>query len=185
MTLTKNIFRENCLKKMSNNTKHNKLYKDFLVNQSLYKKLRYMKNKTILFYYPMSNEVNVLKVLGKLRKRNNILVPFMVGKSFKVVPYRLPLYANKFGIFEAKNSIKKNIKIDIAIVPAVGVDDNLQRIGFGKGMYDRFFSRLKNKPYTIFIQPRLCYTHEKVCDDYDVKCDLLLAPRVRKIAKIG
>ena len=183
MPLTKKRFRENCLKKLRNSSKHNKLYKDSIVMNHLYKKLKFVKNKTILFYCPMPNEVDIRKLLKKLRKTNNILVPFMVGKSFKVVPYRLPLYASKFGIFEAKNSIKKNKKIDIAIVPVIGVDFNLQRIGFGKGMYDRFFAKLKKKPYTIFIQPELCFTKEKVCDDYDISCDVLLTPKVKTITR--
>jgi 5-formyltetrahydrofolate cyclo-ligase len=131
----------------------------------------------------MPNEVNIIKVLNKVRKTNKILLPFMVGKSFKVVPYRLPLYPNKFGIFEAKNSIKKINNINIAIVPVVGVDQNLQRVGFGKGMYDRFFSKLTNRPYTIFIQLEPCYTNKKVCDDFDVKCDLLLTSKTIKIAR--
>jgi len=183
MPLTKKIFRETCLRKLKNSSKYNKIYKDSLVNKLLMNELKSVKNKTILFYYPMPNEVNILKVLKKLRQTNHILLPFMVGKSFKVVPYRLPIYASKFGIFEARNSIKKIQKIDIAIVPVVGIDSNLQRIGFGKGMYDRFFSKLQKKPYTLFIQPELCFTKEKVCDDYDVKCDVLLTPKVKMVAR--
>ena len=182
MPLTKKIFRQTCLKKLRNLSKHNKIYKDYLVNKMLLDELKNTKNKTILFYHPMPDEVNILKSLKILRKTNDILLPFMVGKSFKVVPYRLPIYASKFGIFEAKNSIKKYKNIDIAIVPVVGIDSNLQRVGFGKGMYDRFFSKLRQKPYTIFMQSKSCITKEKVCDEYDVRCDVYLAPKV-KIAR--
>ncbi|MEA1955744.1 MAG: 5-formyltetrahydrofolate cyclo-ligase [Campylobacterota bacterium] len=178
MPLTKKIFRKTCLDNLKNYSKHNKVYKDSLINNRLLKELKYIKNKKILFYCPLPDEANILKVLKIMRKTNHILVPFMVGKSFKVVPYRLPLRRNKFNIFEAGNTYKKINKIDIAIVPAVGVDSNLQRIGFGKGMYDRFFAKLKIKPYTIFIQPEICFTKETVCDDYDVKCDVLLTPKV-------
>ena len=100
----------------------------------------------------------------------------MQGESFKMVPFRLPLKKKKFGIFEAGNTVRHINKIDIAIVPAVGVDGNLQRVGFGKGMYDRFFEKLQKKPYTIFTQLEFCYTKELICDSYDVKCDLLLTP---------
>ena len=101
----------------------------------------------------------------------------MQGKSFKMTPFRLPLKKRKFGIFEAGDTLKDIKKVDIAIVPAVGVDGNMQRVGFGKGMYDRFFEKLKKKPYTIFIQSQFCYTKEVVCDDYDVACELLLTPQ--------
>jgi 5-formyltetrahydrofolate cyclo-ligase len=100
-----------------------------------------------------------------------------------MVPFRLPLNKKKFGILEAGNTLRNINKVDIAIVPAVGVDKNLQRVGFGKGMYDRFFAKFKKKPYTIFIQPEICYTKESLCDSYDVACDLLLTPMVKLVNK--
>ncbi len=179
MPLTKTIFREKCLNKIKKTTKHNKLYLDSKLNQRLQRELRGIKNKKILFYYPLPFEANVLKTLVKMRHYCDIYVPFMEGESFKMVPFRLPLTEKKFGIFEAGNTLKNIEKIDIAIVPAVGVDGNLQRVGFGKGMYDRFFAKLKKKPYTIFVQSELCYTKKFICDSYDVSCDLLLTPKVR------
>jgi len=122
-------------------------------------------------------EADIRKVLHIMRKKHNIYTPFMVGQSFKMVPFRLPLEKKKFHILEAKNSQLDIKKIDIAIVPIVGVDGNLQRVGFGKGMYDRFFDKLQKKPYIIFTQLELCYTKYKICDSYDVTCDILLTPK--------
>ena len=183
MTLTKDRFRENCLKKIKKLPTHNKFYRNSMINNRLFKELQNRKNISILFYIPLGFEADIKKVLTKMRQKHKVYVPFMVGESFKMVPFRLPLNKKKFGIFEAGNTIRNINKIDIAIVPAVGVDRNLQRVGFGKGMYDRFFEKLKNKPYTIFIQPEICYTKESVCDSYDVTCDLLLTPKVRLVNK--
>lgn len=164
---------------------HNKFYKDSLLNLKLLKELKSYKRKKILFYYPLPFEANILKSLKIIRKKCDIFVPFMEGESFKMVPFRLPLRQNQFGIFEAGNTFKKINNIDIAVVPAVGVDINLQRVGFGKGMYDRFFAKLQKKPYTIFIQPEFCYINKSICDSYDVSCDLLLTPKVQLIKKRG
>ena len=183
MPLTKAKFRENCLQKMKNLPRHNSLYKNSLLNKKLLQELKKYKNKNILFYYPMGFEADIRKVLYKIRQTNNVYLPFMVEQSFKMVPFRLPLKKKKFGIFEAGNTLRNINKIDIAIVPSVGVDYNLQRVGFGKGMYDRFFEKLQKKPYTIFIQPELCYTRKKVCDSYDISCDLLLTPKVKLVKK--
>ena len=179
MPLTKTIFRQNCLQKIRSSSYHNKLYRSSLLNKRLLRELSSVRNATILFYYPLAQEANILKVLTIMRQKNDIFIPFMQGESFKMVPFRLPLKQKKFGIFEAGNTLRNINKIDIAIVPAVGVDGNLQRVGFGKGMYDRFFAGLKKRPYTIFIQPSLCYTKESICDDYDISCDILLTPNVR------
>ena len=183
MILTKEKFRKTCLEKLKSRPKHNKLYRDALVNKKLLAEIKKQKYKSILFYYPLGFEVNILKTLMFIRRKTNVYIPFMEGQSFKMVKYRLPLTQKKFNISEAGNSIKKTNKIDIAIVPTLGVDVNLQRIGFGKGMYDRFFAKLKKKPYTIFIQPSVCHTSVKVCDDYDISCDVLLSPRKRIVAK--
>ena len=183
MILTKEKFRENCLEKIKSLPKHNKIYRDSLVNKKLLQELKKTKNRSILFYYPLSFEVNILKTLMTMRRQTKVYLPFMEGQSFKMVEFRLPLTKKRFNIFEAGNSIKKINKIDIAIVPALGVDINLQRIGFGKGMYDRFFAKLKKKPYTIFVQADICHTKESICDSYDVSCDVLLTPKRRILAR--
>ena len=177
MYLSKPIFREKCLQKIKNSPKHNKIYRNSKLNSKLLKELGNIQGKEILFYYPLPFEGNILKALYRLRKKNTIYIPFMQGKSFKMVLFRLPMKKKKFGIFEAGDTTRDIKKIDIAIVPVVGVDGNKQRVGFGKGMYDRFFQKLKKKPYTIFIQSQLCYTKEVVCDDYDISCDLLITPQ--------
>jgi len=183
MYLTKTKFRQTCLKQMKNAPVHNRLYRTSLLNLKLQKELKNYKNKRILFYYPLPFEANIVKTLKNLRKTSDVFIPFMQGKSFKMVPFRLPLKKNRVGILEAGDT-NNNIKnIDVAIVPVVGVDGNLQRIGFGKGMYDRFFEKLRKRPYTIFIQPKFCYTKKTICDHYDITCDLLLTPKVRLVNK--
>ena len=178
MSLTKSKFRTNCIRKIQNVSKRkNKLYRDSLVNKKLFKILSKKKFQTILFYYPLSNEVDVRKILQKLRKKKSVFLPFMQGKSFKMVPFRLPLKKKKFAIFEAGNTIRNINKIDIVVVPVIGVDGSMQRVGFGKGMYDRFFAKLQKRPYTIFVQSELCMTQEKICDDYDVVGDILITPK--------
>ena len=187
MILTKSSFRTKCIKKMKKADKHNKIYKTAMLNEKLLETILHL-NKTnkrlkILFYYPLENEANIVKSLKVLRKNHEVYIPFMEGKSFKMVPFRLPLHKKKFGILEAGNSLKNIKKIDIAIVPAVGVDGNFQRVGYGKGMYDRFFERLSVKPYTIFVQAELCKTKENLCDIHDISCDVLVTPR--KIVEKG
>jgi 5-formyltetrahydrofolate cyclo-ligase len=100
----------------------------------------------------------------------------MEKDSFKMVLFRLPLERKKFGIFEPKGSTKLLKKIDLAIVPIVGVDSTGRRIGYGKGMYDRFFDRLQYAPKKIFIQYKFCYSKEIITDFYDITADYLLTP---------
>jgi 5-formyltetrahydrofolate cyclo-ligase len=179
MSLTKAKFRTECLKKVRTASKHNKIYKDALLNRSLKKYIDslHVKELKILMYWPLAFEADITKLLHVMRKRYQIYLPFMEGESFKMVAYRLPMERKKFGIFEPGQSLKKNKNIDIAIVPAVGVDGRARRIGFGKGMYDRFFDKLPAKPKIIFVQSEMCKTSENICDDYDISANLLVTPR--------
>ncbi|MEJ2372401.1 MAG: 5-formyltetrahydrofolate cyclo-ligase [Sulfurimonas sp.] len=177
MTLTKEIFRKNSLQKIQNGYSHNKRYRDMLVQKRLLKVLKKYKHKKVLVYTPLPFEADITKSIKKMRRKLDVFVPFMEGESFKMVPLRLPLKKKKFGIFEAGNTLRDIKQIDIAIVPSVGVDGNLKRVGFGKGMYDRFFAKLRKKPFTIFVQPELCYTKQHICDAHDIAADVLIAPQ--------
>ena len=180
MSITKESFRKKCIKQHQKR-RPNTFYLDAKVNEKLFKLLqkRAKRGSKILFYVPLGFEADIRKTLRKMRRNHTILVPFMEGKSFKMVPYRLPLKKKKFGIYEAGNSFRKFKNLDIAVVPAVGIDKQNKRVGFGKGMYDRFFAKLRKRPYTIFVQRQECKTDKNVCDDYDVAADAVVTAGAR------
>ena len=102
----------------------------------------------------------------------------MEGESFRLVKYRLPLERKKFGIKEPKDSKQYRVKtLDMAIVPIVGLDITQRRVGFGKGMYDRFFEQ-ENRyiKQTVFIARELCYSKEIITDKYDIQADIIITP---------
>jgi 5-formyltetrahydrofolate cyclo-ligase len=49
-----------------------------------------------------------------------------------------------------------------------------KRIGFGKGMYDRFFDRLGYKPIMVFTQLILCKSEKILSDNYDIQADYII-----------
>ena len=177
MSVSKVTLRENCLKKLKTVTPHQKYYRDKRVNQRLLDSVALHQAKTVLAFWPLGLESDIRNTLVHLRRHKKVYMPFMEGVSFKMVPLRLPLHKKRFGIFEPGNSNLNIKKVDVAIVPIVGVDGEGRRVGFGKGMYDRFFGRLKTKPYVIFVQSKLCNTTKYICDDYDVMADQIITPR--------
>jgi len=176
--MDKKSFRKICidrLKKRQNNTY--KLDK-MVINKLLYI-IRRSKSKTIMLYIPLGIEVNITSLIIQLRKEKKIvLVPFMEGESFSLVKYRLPLNIKQFGVKEPSNSNKYNNKIDLAIVPVIGIDGTLRRVGFGKGFYDRFFEKnRKNISKVLFVGRKRCICSEIITDDYDVKGDAYITPQ--------
>ncbi len=175
--MTKADFREYCLKKQRSVWKHNRFERDKRLCAMLYAELKKSRGRDVLLFWPLGSEPDLRPLLHRLRReRWNVYLPFMVGESFRMVPFRYPMIRKQFGIYEPGFSNRNIKKIDIAVVPAVGVDAQARRIGFGKGMYDRFFAALKKKPKTIFVQLERCLTNKKICDDYDVSAEVLLTP---------
>ncbi|QKF59162.1 5-formyltetrahydrofolate cyclo-ligase [Aliarcobacter lanthieri] len=171
----KSDFRKLCIKRLKSITLFSKYYKNKIVVKNLEKFILKNEFENILLYLPLDIEVDIKPLINSLRKiKKNVYVPYMYGDSFKIVKYRLPLKKKKFGIFEPNNSFLKPNKIDVAIVPIVGIDALNKRIGYGKGMYDRFFYRLKYKPIIVFTQLELCKSKEILSDNYDIKADFII-----------
>lgn len=60
------------------------------------------------------------------------------------------LMKNQFGIPEPVDGIEvPSNKIDVVFVPLLAFDNNGQRVGYGKGFYDRFLSECKQDVVTI------------------------------------
>ena len=85
-----------------------------------------------------------------------------------------PLKINKFGIPEP---CSKNICLpDVILVPLVAFDKNLNRIGYGGGYYDRYFSKVKKTKKVLKIG--LALNHQKIknipINKYDQKLDYIV-----------
>ncbi|RLA82558.1 MAG: 5-formyltetrahydrofolate cyclo-ligase [Epsilonproteobacteria bacterium] len=171
-------FRKQCIEKLRFNSKIAKIKKDKYICSKILEQIILHKPKKILAYIPLHLEVNIMPLINKLRKEKicEVYVPYMVGKTFKEVKYRLPLIKKKFGIKEPYNSTLK-AKIDFAIVPIVGTDETNRRVGFGRGMYDRYFEHLKPQPFKVFVQLVLCKSSTIVTSTHDIKADLIITNR--------
>ena len=98
---------------------------------------------------------------------------------FKLWIFKDPLYVNNFGILEPKNSNKEIIP-DVVLVPLVAFDDKLNRIGYGKGYYDRVLNKIRKiKNNTIFLG--IAYSFQKCrsipTNKYDFKLDYIFTER--------
>jgi len=177
--MTKKEFREHCLQRLRKASGTGSYKKDKTVLNALYAMIRHSNDRRIMLYLPLGTEVDLYPLIKQLRREKRALyVPFMEGKSFRLVKYRYPLETKRFGIKEPKNSKQYRIKkLDIAIVPIVGMDVTRRRVGFGKGMYDRFFEKeIKNISKIVFVARELCYSKKKITDHYDIEADVVIVP---------
>ena len=147
-------------------------------------KKHFHKRKIIIAgYYPYNYEVNILKFLKEASKKKfKIALPVIKSSNtmcFKLWAYKETLYVNKFGILEPKTS-KKEIIPDLVMVPLVAFDHRLNRIGYGKGYYDRNLEKI-NKFKKKIISLGIAYSFQK-CKDipvnkHDFKLDYIFTER--------
>ena len=114
--------------------------KFFLPLINLIKKRGISKKAFISLYYPSSFEVDVLKILKvEYFKKFNFLLP-IIQKNNSMEFYKWKhneiLYVNKYGIPEPTKTIK--IMPSIMLIPLLAFDKDKNRLGYGKGYYDKY-----------------------------------------------
>ena len=121
------------------------------------------KKITIAGYYPSNYEVNILKFLEKASQNKfKIALPVIRSSgrmSFRSWIFNEPLYVSAFGTLEPLNT-NKEMTPDLIMVPLVAFDKKLNRIGYGKGYYDRILQKISNlKRKKIFLG--IAYSFQK------------------------
>ena len=98
--------------------------------------------------------------------------------DFYKYSFKDPLKINKLGIPEPYKSNKKIVP-DLIFVPLVGYDNNLNRLGYGGGFYDRYFEKkLKLKK---IVKIGLAFSFQKIkklpVNKFDKKLDRIITEK--------
>ena len=125
----------------------NKFNKNFKVNLDKFisfLKINTHNLKNLGGYYPSNYEIDDLEILCLLEKQNFKISLPIVKKNNQMNFFKWsnkdPLKMNKFGIPEPVSS--KILYPDILLVPLVCFDNNLNRLGYGGGFYDRYIEKI-------------------------------------------
>lgn len=110
----------------------------------LQKTEEYKQAKNIMIFYPLKYEINLLELLNDSTKK--FYLPKINGEDLLCCPYTKGDELCE-SCFKTKEPISEqtNIPIDLVIVPALAVDKNNYRLGYGGGYYDRFLAKVKSK----------------------------------------
>ena len=137
--------------------------------------------KKIGGYYPSNYEIDDLEILDLLEKQNHRISLPIVKKNNQMNFYEWskkdPLKINKFGIPEPVSF--KIVYPDILLVPLVGFDNDLNRLGYGGGFYDRYIEKIdKIKKVTKIGLAFSCQKIKSVpIDHYDKKLDFVITEK--------
>lgn len=124
----------------------------------------------ILLYKAMITEVNIDWLLEfAMTYGKQCYLPRVNGDNIELVKYPCRLKKGAFGILEpVGEAVQTNI--DLCIVPVLAVDKNNNRLGKGKGYYDRFFAKFPNckKVAVAFREQQF---DNIATEEHDVKMD--------------
>ncbi|WP_274427622.1 5-formyltetrahydrofolate cyclo-ligase [Caldicellulosiruptor owensensis] len=165
-----------------------KLYLDILVYRNLKKLLSTFEFQTIFIYMSLPYEVDTKRIMEYLIKKNKkVYVPKVVNSAEMVAcEYKEEnkLHRNKLGILEPSSTQQiPPSQIDVCIVPIVAFDKDLNRVGFGKGYYDRFLKKAAQHCVKVGV----AYHFQKVkrikAEEHDVKLDVIVTDRLVLLQK--
>lgn len=103
-------------------------------------------SETVLLYHSLPDEVNTHEFIRELCKRKNIILPVVVGDILELRRYtgEQDLKLGSFNILEPCGELFTDYDIiDLAIIPGVAFDRRGNRLGRGKGYYDKLLPHIK------------------------------------------
>jgi 5-formyltetrahydrofolate cyclo-ligase len=157
-----------------------------LVNQPFF-----LRSRRIAFYVANEGELDPLQVMLRSMEMNKrcylpVLSAHRPGRvSFAPFGYRDSLIPNRWGIPEPVNRVSDlaaPLSLDLVFVPLVGFDSECNRLGMGKGYYDRTFGFRNRCGWGRPMLVGLAYDFQRVeklpVESWDVPLDAVATERL-------
>ncbi len=147
-----------------------RISKDIIVKIENFEPFQQAKN--VMIFYPLENEINLLALLKHSEK--NFYLPRTINDDIEACPYKIEdkLSIGNFNVsVPMTDGINPEI-LDIIFVPALMVDKENYRLGYGKGFYDRFLKKTNAK--TIVPISEKLIVDKLPIEEHDKKVDYII-----------
>ena len=134
----------------------------------------FMMADKILVYHSLPDELQTISFLKKWADRKHFFLPRVNGVNLDLLPYvEGNLERGAFDIEEPTGSELADVDdIDLMIIPGVAFDRRRNRLGRGKGFYDRLLSTSKATKIGVGYEFQLM--DEMPCEPHDVPMDIVI-----------
>ncbi len=128
----------------------------------------------IMMYHSLPDELSTREFLLKWYGEKSFFLPRVNGVNLEVLPYeRTSMKMGAFRIEEPSgNDITDPASMELIIVPAVAYDRNGNRVGRGKGYYDRLLS--DTNAYTVGVAYDFQLLDEVESTEFDIPVDMII-----------
>jgi 5-formyltetrahydrofolate cyclo-ligase len=130
---------------------------------------------TVLFFYSLKDEPDTHSFIEKWSEKKEILLPAVCGENLELRVYNgcEGLLCGAYGIREPSGRLFTDYaSIDLAVIPGMAFDCSGNRLGRGKGYYDRLL------PHIFAYKVGVCFSFQLVEDvpteEFDVRMDEII-----------
>lgn len=135
----------------------------------------FMSAQTILLYHSLPDEVDTTDLITQYADKKTLLLPTVVGNDLElhIFKSKSETKTGPFGIIESEGTLFTDYsQIDLAIIPGIAFDKNGNRLGRGKGYYDRLL------PLLHCPKIGLCFSFQFLdsipCEKHDIPMDEII-----------
>jgi len=112
--------------------------------------------RTVAAYFPIQGEPDIREFLGwALKNGIKILLPTVSGENLKWVHFNGNTEFGELGFEEGTGKADQLSSVDAAFIPAMAVDFAGNRLGKGKGYYDKALSATKVKTIAVVFDEEI------------------------------
>ncbi|OJV36931.1 MAG: 5-formyltetrahydrofolate cyclo-ligase [Bacteroidales bacterium 36-12] len=176
MDTQKSIIRREVKTKKADLSEADKLEQAKIIYEKIEQMPEFKRAKSILMYWSLSDELPTHDFIKKWNRTKTILLPVVKNHHMTFRPFisEDKLLAGGLNIMEPKSGQDYLKNVDLAIIPGVAFDKLRNRLGRGKGYYDKY---LRNKR---IIKWGLCFNfqlYDKIpATSQDIKMNKVITP---------
>ncbi|MCD8027525.1 MAG: 5-formyltetrahydrofolate cyclo-ligase [Erysipelotrichaceae bacterium] len=137
------------------------------------------RSSMIACYVSLKDEVDTHQLIKALLKEHRVCVPKVHDDTmdFYEISSFNDLTEGHFHVLEPTTDLLVDIKnIDMMIVPMLAYDDQFNRVGYGKGYYDRYFAR-GYQGYKLGLAYSFQHIDHIDYDQYDIPLDEIITEK--------
>lgn len=148
--LTKQIIRNKILSELKRQKEEGQERKNRCIKEKLFKTRAFKKAKKVMFYISLVGEVDTKEMIKEAHNLGKIiLVPVCCNRNIIacMLDTKAKLKKGPYGVWEPVSKKPVSLKnLGLVVVPGLAFDKRGNRLGRGKGYYDRF---LKTIPQNV------------------------------------
>lgn len=143
----------------------------------------YKKSNVVFVYMSFRNEVATTDLIKRMLSENKrVVIPYTDTRNTVLIPSELKsmeddLILSSFGYYEPVYEKIKPVEpeeFDLIVTPGVVFDKHLNRVGFGKGYYDRILCRKRKDAKAVAVAYDFQVLEEVPAEQHDIKMDMII-----------